>query len=240
MIAPAPSRRSCMPTRGGSGSRPRVSSGVACRRSRPRERSGTATTSNSRPLALWMVMIRTPSWPSTAVAASRLGVRLGAGGEEVEQAAQVAALARSRTRRRGASACARWRNAPRPAVASAPPGHSRSPSPRPRSGPPARARWRGSAGPRASRRSGAAAPARGRGSGQALGLGQLGLALPSDPLHRGPDVAPLPAAARSSQRVSGASPQAGEASAPNSAWSSSGLAIVASSAQTSATCCWDQ
>ncbi len=57
-----------MPTRGGS-SRPRASRGVREPASRLRARSGTATTSNSRPLALCTVMIRTPSCPSTAVAA---------------------------------------------------------------------------------------------------------------------------------------------------------------------------
>ena len=102
------------PTRG---SPPRGRGSAAAARepaSRPRERWGTATTPNSRPLALWTVMIRTPSWPSTAVAACGVGVGLGAGGEEVEQAAQVAALGAPRTRPPAASACGRWRSAPRP------------------------------------------------------------------------------------------------------------------------------
>ena len=41
----------------------------ATRRSAPRPRSATATTGNSRPLAAWTVITRTPSWPSTRTAA---------------------------------------------------------------------------------------------------------------------------------------------------------------------------
>ena len=105
-----------------------------------------ATTSNSSPLALWMVMIRTPSWPSTAVAA-------WASASASARAARKSSSPRrsrpslARTRPPGASACARWRSAPPRRGASAPRGRSRSRSRPRRSVRRGRARSSGGAGP---------------------------------------------------------------------------------------------
>ena len=75
-------------------------------------------------------------------------------------------------------------------------------------------------------------------AGRDLRPGARGRPAPRSPISATAAIAgqmcrPRPAAARSSQSVSGVTPQAGEARAPSSAWSSSGLASAASSAQTS-------
>ena len=205
------------PTRGGSLAAERQQRRPRRRPAGCATRSGTATTPNSSPLALWTVMIRTPSWPSAAVAAWASSSRLGAGGEEVEQAAQVAPLARLELARQPHQlADVGEARLARPA-ASAPRGRSRSRSP-PRSISPAsesrgaalaQAR-RASATKRAqqlaARRPGSApaAPAR-----RARPRRRRRPARP--PARRG---AARPPRARSSQSVSGATPQAGEARAP--------------------------
>ena len=75
---------------------------------------------------------------------------------------------------------------------------------------------------------------------QPFRLRELGLPGPDGVLDGGPKVASRPAARRRIQSVSGSTPQAGEASAPSSGSSSRGLAITESRQRTSSTCCWDQ
>ena len=86
------------------------------RRFGARPRSATHTTGNSRPLAAWMLIRRTASGstPSTGASDSRAAGRLLQARGVVEEAAQVAALARFEAPARGAAACGRSRAAARP------------------------------------------------------------------------------------------------------------------------------
>ena len=122
---------------------------------------GTATTGNSSPLAAWIVITRTPSWPSArdgghALALVALGALASAASEE---AGEVAALVALELAAPGASACGRWpsgagppgRSQQREVVAER--GHRRArPAPR------ARSAARRRAGRRGWRRSAADAP----------------------------------------------------------------------------------
>ena len=239
MTEPAPSRRSCIPTRGSS-PRPSVSSGGREPASRLRERSGTATTPNSSPLALWTVMIRTPSWPSAAVAAC------ASPSVSAREARKSSSPRRSRPWRDSNSVASRI-SLRRLAKRASPAGRISTARSYPVS--PIAASIRpasGSRGPRSRRRPIVSANRLSScRSGAGICSSRSGASSSGSPRPAARSIAGqtrrrLPAAARSSHRVSGESPQAGEARAPNRAWSSSGLAIVASRAQTSETCCWDQ
>ena len=181
--------------------------------------AGIATTPNSSPLALWMVMIRTPSWPSIAVAAA------------ASTSAAARAARNSRRPRRSRPSVASYSAASRISLRTlakraSPEGRIRTARSYPvavtatsissasgrNGGPSSGAPLRVAAKRRAV-----------RGRPPSMSIEDLGVrgAPPLGPRRGARSPArsgdARPAAARSSQSVSGSTPQAGEASAPNRA-----------------------